>query len=132
MSRSIRAGRRSMGGDEREECRRHPGQCPARAFERPYRVGESRRGRLGGDRRDSARWRASAVPKAGAKCSGRMAPKGAPGIASSSQRGAGVRGRRRRGGIGPWVIRALGRTCARLPGLLCRAYFVEIAAATRT
>jgi hypothetical protein len=44
----------AMGGDEREKGRRHPGQRPARAFERAYGVAESRRGRLRGDRRDLA------------------------------------------------------------------------------
>ncbi len=80
----------------------------------------------------SARWRASAVSKAGAKCSGRMAPKGGArnGVVQSARSGlspgagdgeASVMGDP---GVGPHL--------RPLAGLACRAYFVEIAAANRT
>src|SRR5258708_423318 len=80
----------------------------------------------------SARWRASAVSKAGAKGWGRRAQKAGPrngGVQSAGRglsRGAGdgeawVRGDP---GVGPHL--------RPLAGLACGAYFVEIAAATRT
>src|SRR5712672_2088768 len=79
----------------------------------------------------SARWRAIAVSKAGAKCSGRMAPKGGArnGVVQSARSGlspgagdgeeASIMGDP---GVGPHL--------RPLAGLACRAYFVDIAAAT--